>query len=36
VLDGEHYEDILTGPYRFFQYRYTLRVIDESSFGFDA
>ena len=35
VLDGEHYEDILTGPYRFFQYRYTLRIIDESSFGQD-
>ncbi len=35
VLDGEHYEDIRTGPYRFFQYRYTLRVINESSFGED-
>lgn len=35
VLDGEHYEDIRTGPYRFLQYRYTLRVIDESSFGED-
>ena len=35
VLDGEHYEDIRTGPYRFFQYHYTLRVIDESSFGED-
>ena len=35
VLAGEHYEDIRTGPYRFFQYRYTLRVINESSFGED-
>ena len=35
VLDGEHYEDIRTGPYRFFQYHYTLRVINESSFGED-
>ena len=35
VLDGEHDEDIRTGPYRFFQYRYTLRVIDESHFGED-
>ena len=35
VLGGEHYEDIRTGPYRFFQYHYTLRVITESSFGED-
>ena len=35
VLDGEHYEDIRTGPYRFFQYHYTLRIINESSFGED-
>ena len=35
VLGGEHYEDIRTGPYRFFQYHYTLRVINESSFGED-
>ena len=35
VLDGEHYEDIRTGPYRFFQYHYTLRVINEGSFGED-
>ena len=35
VLDGEHYEDIRTGPFRFFQYQYTLRVINESSFGED-
>ena len=36
VLGGEHYEDIRTGPYRFFQYHYTLRVINESSFGEDV
>jgi hypothetical protein len=35
VLDGERYEDIRSGPYRFFQYHYTLRVINESSFGGD-
>ena len=35
VLDGEHYKDIRTGPYRFFQYHYTLRVINENSFGED-
>ena len=36
VLDGEHFDDIRTGPYRFFQYRYTLRVINESNFGEDV
>ena len=35
VIDGEHYEDIRTGPFRFFQYLYTLRVINETSFGED-
>ena len=35
VLDGERHEDVRTGPYRFFQYRYTLRVINETSFGED-
>ena len=35
VLDGERYEDIRSGPYRFFQHHYTLRVINESSFGRD-
>ena len=35
VLGGEHHEDVRTGPYRFFQYRYTLRVINETSFGED-
>ena len=36
VLDGEHYRDIRTGPFRFFQYHYTLRVIDDSGFGEDV
>ena len=36
VLDGERYEDIRTGPYRFFQYEYRLRVISESTFGEDV
>ena len=35
LLDGEHFEDIRTGPYRFFQYHYTLRVITENNFGND-
>ena len=35
VLDGERFEDVPTGPYRFLQYRYTLRVITENSFGED-
>ncbi len=35
VLEGEHFEDIRTGPYRYFQYHYTLRVITESNFGED-
>ena len=33
VLDGEHFEDIVNGPYRFFQYHYTLRIINDISFG---
>jgi len=36
VLDGERFEDAHTGPYRFFQYRYTLRLITETSFGEDV
>ncbi len=35
VLEGERFEDVRSGPYRFLQYRYTLRVITESSFGED-
>lgn len=35
VLDGQRHDDIRTGPYRFFQYRYTLRIISESDFGED-
>ena len=36
VLDGERSEDTRTGPYRFFQYHYTLRLITETSFGEDV
>ena len=36
VLDGERFEDAQTGPYRFLQYRYTLRLITETSFGEDV
>ena len=35
VLEGERFEDVRSGPYRFLQYRYTLRVITESSCGED-
>jgi hypothetical protein len=35
VLGGEHPEDIRTGPFRFFQYHYTLRIISETDFGND-
>ena len=33
VLDGEHFEDIRSGPFRYFQYHYTLRLINDTSFG---
>ena len=36
VLNGQRHEDIRTGPYRFFQYQYALRLISESSFGEDV
>ena len=36
ILNGQRYEDIRTGPYRFFQYQYTLRLISESDFGEDV
>ncbi|MEO2194785.1 MAG: hypothetical protein ABGY72_01680 [bacterium] len=36
VLDGERFEEVRTGPFRFFQYRYTVRLITETSFGEDV
>ena len=36
VLSGERLGDVLTGPYRFSQYDYTLRLITESAFGEDV
>ncbi len=36
VLSGERHDDIRTGPYRFSQYDYTLRLITESAFGADV
>ena len=36
VLSGERLDDVLTGPYRFSQYDYTLRLITESAFGEDV
>ena len=36
VLSGERLDDVQTGPYRFSQYDYTLRLITESAFGEDV
>ena len=36
VLEGERYDDLVRGPRRFFQYRYTLRIIGEEYFGADV
>ncbi len=36
VLAGERFDDVLTGPYRFSQRAYTLRLIAESGFGEDV
>ena len=36
VLSGERFNDVLTGPYRFSQHDYTLRLVAESGFGEDV
>ena len=36
VLSGERFDDVPTGPYRFSQHDYTLRLIAESGFGDDV
>ena len=36
VLSGERFDDVLTGPYRFSQHDYTLRLIAETGFGEDV
>ena len=36
VVDGERYQDLVQGPRRFFQYRYSLRLIGEDYFGLDV
>ena len=36
VVEGRRFPDVRDGPWRFFQYEYTLRVIDESVFGQDV
>ncbi len=36
VLSGERFDDVLTGPYRFSQRDYTLRLIAETGFGEDV
>ena len=36
VLSGERFDDVPTGPYRFSQHDYTLRLIAETGFGEDV
>ena len=36
VLSGERFDDVLTGPYRFSQVDYTLRLVAETGFGEDV
>ena len=36
VVGGQRFPDVRDGPWRFFQYQYTVRVIDESLFGRDV
>ena len=36
VLQGERFRDIVRTPRRFFQYRYSLRIIGEDYFGLDV
>src|SRR5712692_6251995 len=36
VIGGTRHEDIQAPPWRYFQYEYTLRLIDEDSFGQDV
>lgn len=36
VLDGAHPDDLRVGQWRFFQYAYTLRLLDEDVFGQDV
>ena len=36
VVGGQRFPDVRDGPWRFFQYQYTLRVIDETLFGQDV
>ena len=36
VLSGERFDNVLTGPYRFSQHDYTLRLIAETGFGEDV
>ena len=36
VIEGRRFDDVRDGPYRFFQYQYTLRVIDEDAVGHDV
>ena len=36
VIEGQRFPDVRDGPWRYFQYHYTLRVIDEDLFGQDV
>lgn len=35
VIEGQRFPDVRDGPWRYFQYHYTLRVINEDLFGQD-
>lgn len=36
IVDGERFDDVLDGAFRLFQYRYSLRLITDESFGRDV
>ena len=36
IVGGETFEDIVTGPFRYFQYEYTLRLVSDGYFGQDV
>ena len=36
VIEGQRFPDVRDGPWRFFQYHYTLRVVAEDVFGQDV
>ena len=36
VIEGQRFTDVRDGPWRYFQYQYRLRIIDEEFFGQDV